>query len=71
MATVDLKAVIMKHEGRIDAKGYSWDIVTKKLGIGIYRVSLKRGERVVVIEEQSDLPKFEKDAIQLGEALRG
>ena len=71
MSMADLRLILTKHQGRLDAKGYTWQFVTKKLGAGIYLVSLKRGERVVVVEEQSDLPRFEKDIIQLSEALRG
>jgi len=63
--------VLTKYEGRLDAKGYSWDIKSKVLGGGIYLVSLKRGERVVVVEEESDLPRFERDILLLSEALRG
>lgn len=71
MDRATLKPILMKHEGRIDAKGFSWDIATKVIGAGLYRVTLKRGERVVVVEEQSDLPRYEKDCLQLSEALRG
>lgn len=68
----DLKIIMTKYEGQLQVKGYSWDIVAKHLAAGVYRVTLKRGERTsIAVEEDSALPTFERDALMLSEALRG
>ncbi len=38
----DLKELLLKTEGFCIALGRSWDIVSKPLGAGVYKVSLKR-----------------------------
>lgn len=38
----DLKAVLLKYDGRIMACGYMWDICSKHIGSGVYRVTLKK-----------------------------
>ncbi len=41
MDTIRLKAILLRHDGRIGAQGIMWDIVSKSIGPGVYRVSLK------------------------------
>lgn len=41
MTTRQVKQVLLHYDGRISAHGELWDIITKKIGPGVYRVSLK------------------------------
>ncbi|CAB4203546.1 hypothetical protein UFOVP1382_158 [uncultured Caudovirales phage] len=42
METKDFKALLLTTDGWMMAAGYSYDIVGKSLGAGVYRVSLRR-----------------------------
>lgn len=41
MTTKQLREILLQTDGRLLANGTYWDIVSKKIGPGIYRVSLK------------------------------
>lgn len=36
------REMLLSTEGWIMAQGYSWDLVGKSLGVGVYRVTLRR-----------------------------
>jgi hypothetical protein len=36
-----LKEALLQHDGRLLAHGRLWDIVSKKIGPGVYEVSLR------------------------------
>lgn len=38
----ELRAIMLRTGGQMLAQGDLWDIVTKHLGAGVYRISLKR-----------------------------
>ena len=42
MTTKQLRALLLYNDGRIFACGDLWDIQSKSLGAGVYRVWLKR-----------------------------
>ena len=42
MTRKELKETLLDTEGCILANGSMWDIVSKHLGVGVYRVTLKR-----------------------------
>lgn len=44
MTTKHLKETLLATDGKILACGYLWDIVSKRIGPGVYRVSLKRDD---------------------------
>jgi hypothetical protein len=37
-----LKALLLKYDGRLSSFGELWDVQSKRVGPGIYRVSLKK-----------------------------
>lgn len=38
------KAMLLKYDGCLMSHGYLWDIKGKKMGPGVYRISLERRE---------------------------
>jgi hypothetical protein len=42
MTTKQLRAALLKHDGWITACGDMWDIKSKRIGPGVYRVWLER-----------------------------
>jgi hypothetical protein len=42
MTTRQLRDVLLESDGRILANGDFWEIVSKRIGPGVYRVSLKQ-----------------------------
>ena len=42
VTTAVLKALLLKYDAQLSAFGELWDIVSKRVGPGVYRVSLKR-----------------------------
>lgn len=72
MSLGEVRALIVKNNGRIEIKGFQWDIKSKSIGPGIYRVTLERGERTAQNAVNDPmLPSFEKDILAFSEAIRG
>ncbi len=42
MTNKDLKELLLSSDGRILACGYSWDIKSQNIGVGVRKVFLKR-----------------------------
>lgn len=72
MVLVDLKRLLVEHNGRLMAQGQMWEIKSKAIGPGVYRVRLERAASSVPVVDQADsaLPKFEADIAMVSAAVR-